>query len=88
MATQSLMQLRNLGLRSCQWLEEVGIHNAKELRACGAVKAFLKVKEAGLHPSLNLLYALEGAITNRRWTELSEEARSRLLQALDHRDAA
>lgn len=88
MATQSLMQLRNLGLRSCKWLEEVGIHNAKELQACGAVKAFLKVKEAGLHPSLNLLYALEGAITDRRWTELSDGKRDELLRSIDHRNAA
>lgn len=88
MAAQSLMHMRNLGLRSCKWLEEVGIHNDGELRQCGAVKAYLKVKEAGLHPSLNLLYALEGAITNRRWTELSEEARNQLLDKLDHRSAA
>lgn len=84
MTSQPLMHLQNLGLRSCNWLADVDIKTEQKLRELGAVRAFVKVRDAGCHPSLNLLYALEGALQGCHWTELSESDRSNLLQALDH----
>ncbi|MDD9893273.1 MAG: TfoX/Sxy family protein [Gammaproteobacteria bacterium] len=90
MGNSELMQLRNLGLRSCNWLEEVGISTIEGLRDAGSVNAFCRVRNAGFHPSLNLLYALEGALQDCHWTDLSEDCRSTLLQAAEDRkqDAA
>ena len=47
----------------------------------GALAAFVRVKRAGFKPSLNLLYALEGAILGCHWQEIPDERRSELVLA-------
>ena len=75
--------LPNLGRASERMLARAGIVSAGELRRLGAVEAFLRVEEAGGRPSLNLLYALEGALGSRHWTRVSRTERSRLLTGLE-----
>jgi hypothetical protein len=49
----------------------VGIHTAEDLFAVGVVESYLLVKAAYLLPaSLNLLYALQGALLDLPWNEL------------------
>lgn len=72
--------LRNIGPKSAAWLRQVGLRSAEDLVAAGAVQAFVKVKRAGFKPSLNLLYALEGALQDCHWHDVPE-ARRRQLQA-------
>lgn len=43
----------------------------------------MRVKRAGFRPSLNLLYALEGALLDCHWQQLPEERRGELLVAYD-----
>ena len=74
--------LPNLGPASARWLQAVGIDTRGGLFAAGSVAAFLKVRAAGFRPSLNLLYALEGAITGTHWAELPAEAKVRLNRAV------
>ena len=76
-------QLRNIGPKSAAWLRQVGLRSAGDLVAAGSVQAFLKVKRAGFKPSLNLLYALEGALLGCHWQDVSAERRSELLVAAD-----
>lgn len=73
--------LRNIGPKSAAWLRQVGLHQSEDLVAAGAVQAFLKVRRAGFKPSLNLLYALEGAILGCHWQEIPEARRSELVLA-------
>lgn len=82
-ADDQLERLRNLGPRSAAWLNLVGIHSISNLREIGALPAFLKVEEAGLAPSLNLLWALEGALRNCHWTQLEPGLRAALLLSID-----
>jgi DNA transformation protein and related proteins len=49
----------------------------------GSIAAFVAVERAGLGPSLNLLWALEGALTGRRWKEVVRADRTVLLLLLD-----
>ena len=49
----------------------------------GAVDAFMRVKRAGFKPSLNLLYALEGALLDCHWQEVPESRRTELVQAAE-----
>lgn len=56
---------RNLGPRSREMLAKAGIVSEAQLRTLGAVAAYVAVKRAGGKPSLNLLWALEGALTDR-----------------------
>ncbi len=77
------LKLRNIGPKSAAWLRQVGLRTEEDLRAIGALEAFMRVKRAGFKPSLNLLYALEGALLGCHWQEVSPERRSELLIAAD-----
>lgn len=77
------LKLRNIGPKSAAWLRQVGLRTEEDLRAIGALEAFVKVKRAGFKPSLNLLYALEGALLGCHWQEIPAERRSELLVAAD-----
>ena len=72
-------KLRNVGPKSAAWLRQVGLRTREELAAVGAVDAFMRVKRAGFKPSLNLLYALEGALLDCHWQDVPEARRSELV---------
>lgn len=78
-----IKDLRNLGPHSAKLLAKAGIVSEKQLKALGAVAAFVAVKCAGGKPSLNLLWALEGALTNRDWKEIAKKERLSLLTRLE-----
>ena len=75
--------LRNLGPRSQGWLSAVGILCRADLERVGAVIAYKLVQEHGFAPSLNLLYALEGALRDVHWNNLPPEVRSRLRREVE-----
>jgi DNA transformation protein and related proteins len=76
--------LAGLGPKSAEMLARAGIATAEDLRVAGSVQAFVAVKRAGEPASLNLLWALEGALTGRHWKDIAKSERTRLLIALDH----
>ncbi|MGI9303107.1 MAG: TfoX/Sxy family protein [Gammaproteobacteria bacterium] len=78
-----LRDLKNLGPKSKEMLIGAGIRTPQELQSLGSVEAYMRVERSGAKPSLNLLYALEGAIHDRRWQEVSRAERARLLIELD-----
>lgn len=80
--------MRNIGPKSAAWLRQVGLREATDLAAAGPVQAFLKVKRAGFKPSLNLLYALEGALSDCHWHDVPEERRRQLQAELEAASAA
>lgn len=79
-----LVALRNLGAVSAGWLEAAGIRTEADLRALGAVEAFRRVAfHRGGDVSMNLLYALEGALRGVRWDRLAVEERAALRRAAE-----
>ncbi|MCC6560414.1 MAG: TfoX/Sxy family protein [Xanthomonadales bacterium] len=80
-------KIRNVGPKSAAWLRQVGIKTDDEVRAIGSLEAFMKVKRAGFKPSLNLLYALEGAVLDCHWTALTAERKGELVAEATARDA-
>lgn len=78
-----MTDLKGLGPKSLQMLAEVGIHDFEQLRQIGAVAAYVAVKHSNKAATLNLLWALEGAITGVPWQEVARLERTRLLLALD-----
>ena len=74
-------KLRNIGPKSAAWLRQTGIRSQEDLVAVGALAAYVRVKRAGFKPSLNLLYALEGAILGCHWQEIPDERRAELVLA-------
>lgn len=84
----ALSGLPNLGPASQRMLAAAHIHTPDELRTLGAVQAFWQVRQAhmqqlGKPVSLNLLWALEGALTGLPWQTVARVHRTSLLLALD-----
>lgn len=78
-----LARLPNLGPKSQAMLNAAGIHTLADLHRLGSVGAYLQVKRQGGNASLNLLWALEGAISGLHWQEVAREHRTSLLLALE-----
>lgn len=76
-------KLRNIGPKSAAWLRQVGLRTRDDLEAIGAVESFMRVKRAGFKPSLNLLYALEGALLDCHWQQVPDERRIELVTAAE-----
>jgi hypothetical protein len=76
-------KLRNIGPKSAAWLRQVGLRSRADLEGVGTVEAFMRVKRAGFKPSLNLLYALEGALLDCHWQEVPEARRTELVTAAE-----
>ena len=78
-----ISDLPNLGSKSQQMLAQAGICTVEQLCELGAVRAYLQVKRSGGNISLNLLWALEGALSGRHWQEVAKHDRLSLLLELD-----
>jgi DNA transformation protein and related proteins len=74
-----ITSLMNLGVKTANWLAAIGIHTAEDLEQFGVVEAYCEVKK--LYPeraSVNLLYALQGAILGIPWGLLPEAMKEEL----------
>lgn len=76
-------KLRNIGPKSSAWLRQVGLRTREDLAAAGAVEAFMRVKRAGFKPTMNLLYAIDGALRDCHWQELPDARRQELVAAAE-----
>jgi DNA transformation protein len=81
-----IADLPNFGPKSQQMLEQAGIKTVEQLRKLGAVRAYLQVKRSGGNASLNLLWALEGALTGQHWQVVAKDERLRLLLELEDQE--
>ncbi len=81
------VKIRNVGPKSAAWLRQVGVRTLEDLVRVGPVEVFLKVKRAGFRPSLNLLYAMAGAIDDCHWTDVAEERKAALIGELEAAEA-
>lgn len=79
----TLADLPNLGPRSAEMLVRAGITSRAQLQALGAVAAYARAKAVEPSVSLNLLWALEGALTGLPWQVVAREHRTSLLLALE-----
>lgn len=80
-----IAKLPNLGPKSCAWLRAVGIETRADLERLGSVEAYRRVAAAGFATSLNMLYALEGALLDLRWDRLSPATKANLRARLGPR---
>lgn len=87
-----IRDLRNLGVKSEQMLAAIGIYTADALRNQGAVRVYAELKRVGAAPSLNLLWALAGALEpwpeGTHWREVARgDTRLSLLLAVEDLEA-
>ena len=79
-----LTSMMNIGKEMARKLEAVGIDSPEKLVELGAKHAFFKLKV--LYPQVCLvhLYALEGAVSNMDFNELSEATKKDLKEFSDY----
>lgn len=82
-ASGDVASLAGLGPASRAMLERAGIPDVATLRRLGTVPAYVRVKRADPRASLNLLWALEGALSGLPWQEVARRHRASLLLALE-----
>lgn len=82
-ATTELQERANLGPKSAAMLAAAGIRSFQHLAQLGAISAYVMAKRSGAKASLNLLWAIEGALTGVPWQTVAREQRTSLLLALE-----
>ena len=80
---RAIADLHGLGPKSEAMLIGAGIKTVTQLKRLGSVRAYAQVKATGANASLNLLWALEGALTGLPWQVVAKEHRLSLLLALE-----
>jgi DNA transformation protein len=78
-----IARLPNLGSKSATMLASVGITTLAQLRARGAVAAYVAVKRVHAEASLNLLYALVAASEGGNWKTVQRERKLELMLAIE-----
>lgn len=73
-----LEQLLNLGPQSARWLRETGITTREQVAELGPVAIYAMLRAEGYNVSLNLVYALEGALRGVPWNRLPDDVRDDL----------
>ena len=66
-----LSSLLNIGKVTERWLNGIGVYDEGDLRRMGAVKAYCLIRATKTGAGLNLLYALQGAISGTPWNDLA-----------------
>ena len=74
--------MRNLGPVSQRRLASIGVTDLAEIRRRGAVPIYLELLASGQAVSRNLLWALQGAILDCDWRDLSPAQRQQLINQL------
>jgi DNA transformation protein len=75
-----LLDLKNLGNTSVNWLRVIGVSSREDLITKGAAAAYLQIKHRGIRVSKTLLYALHGATIDTHWNDLSPSVKQSLLE--------
>ena len=75
-------KLKNIGPRTAANLRKMGIKNLDEMKKLGTKELFWRYFESsgGWHSTMCScwLYAIEGAITNTHWTQISAKKKTEL----------
>ena len=83
MTNSELKSLLNLGPKSTSWLADIGIHTRRDLVEMGIVPAYCLLKAQEYPVSLNLLYALYGALHDMPWNKVPPEVKKQLLAEVE-----
>jgi len=73
-----LATLTNLGPTSARWLNAIGVHSHRDLERVGSIEAYRLLKGHGFNASLNLVYAIEGALRGCPWNRLPPKLKADL----------
>lgn len=78
-----LTALANIGKTLADRLEQAGITTSHQLKELGVKEVFVRVKCVYPDACINHLYAIEGAVQNIRWHNISSERKKELKSFYD-----
>lgn len=84
-ATPALSELRGLGPASLQLLASVGVTSAAQLRAADVFALYARIKAQQPRTSMNLMFALLGAVDDQDWRAVAKDRRTEVLMRLQDR---
>ena len=71
--------MRGIGPKVVELLDKTGIKTPEQLKAIGAMEAYLQILEkTDYKPHIGLLFALVGAVEDRDWKEVAQNDKARL----------
>lgn len=73
-----LSGMKNIGKASERWLNSLGVYTHDDLKEMGSVQAYKLLKGRGAPVSLNLVYAIEGALMDEAIAELPQDIKDAL----------
>lgn len=76
----SIADLKNIGAASINILHAVGINTYEDLNQAGAVETYHRIKARGINVSKVMLYALQGALMDVHWNDLSPDLKAQLVE--------
>ena len=80
----ALRELKGLGPKSEKLLNDIGIFTREDLKQLGVAETFLKLqKNSKEKVSLNFLYAMQGALDDIHWTDVTREQKAYLLSRIE-----
>lgn len=77
--SEDLLGLKNLGMATVNILNAVGVNTYEDLSEVGAVETYCRIKARGIHVSKVMLYALQGALMDVHWNDLTPELKAQLV---------
>lgn len=83
MTKSTIASLRNLGKSSEKLLNGIGIFTLDDIEDMGVVEAYAILKAKHEQVSVNMLYALYGAVHDVAWNKIPLNIREELLQAVE-----
>jgi len=75
-----IVECRNLGPTSARYLRQLGIYTLGDLKSLGPVAVYVSLLQSQVKPSLNLLWAMMGAVERRDWREIDTTEKRHALE--------
>ena len=83
--SKDLIDLKNLGNTSINWLRAIGVNSYEDLKNIGPVEAYTQIKQREIKVSKVFLYALQGALTDTHWNDLDPNLKQKLVDEAEQR---
>lgn len=77
-----IANMNNFGPASEKWLNAIGVFTMSDLVRLGSIHAYRLMKERGFNVTLNMLYAMEGAILGVPWNQVPDRLKAELKTAI------
>lgn len=76
-------KIPNLGPVSAQWMKDAGIGTLQDLKKAGALEVYKRIAAVEPKASLNLLWALVGAVNGWHWSEVPKDIKEQMKRDLE-----